>query len=80
MLIIKLIPDVVDGLCMISHEPFDVFHVVVALSVIEGFELVPHHRGDVIHRNLSSRDTEVFHPGTASGAAEAAWIATSAYH
>lgn len=80
MLIIELIPDVVDGLCMTFHEPLDVFHVVVALSVIKGFELAPHHGGDVIHRNLSSCDTEVFQPGIASGAAEAAWIATSAYH
>lgn len=80
MLVTQLVADVADDLRISIGEPLDVVQIVVALSGIEAFQLVPHHRRDVMHRKLLACDAEVFYPrvgvgvgvGVASGAAETA--------
>ena len=74
MLVTQLVADVADDLRISFGEPLNVVQIVVALSGIEAFQLVPHHRRDVMHRKLLACDAEVFYPrvGVTSGAAEAA--------
>lgn len=73
MLVLQLVADVADDLRISIGEPLDVVQIIVALSGIEAFQLVPHHRWDVMHRKLLACDAEVFYPrvGLVPGAAEA---------
>ena len=75
MLVTQLVADVADDLRISFGKPLDVAQIVIALSGIEAFQLIPHHRRDIMHRKLLACDAEVFYPcvGVASGAAEATY-------
>ena len=59
--IAELIPDGVECGFMIVRKPLKIVHIVFTLPVVEGFELVPDHGGDVIHGDLSFPNGDQFH-------------------